>query len=117
MPALNFDASGVLAIGALAAAGCLAWWAYTKRAQIAAAVNPVSDKNLAYQAANSVVQNLPGANKEDTLGTWIAGILSPSVRAADAAIAAPVVISKPTVWDDSLATAPSAADPNLVLFP
>lgn len=40
------------------------------RQEVADALNPVSDQNLAYKAANNVVQYLP-AGESETLGTWL----------------------------------------------
>lgn len=39
-------------------------------------VNPASDQNLAYQGANKIVQALPGASNDETLGTWLYGIFN-----------------------------------------
>lgn len=54
------------------------WWsnravdAYrTLPSEVPIAVNPASDKNLVYEGVNAIVRRLPGATKEDTLGTWL----------------------------------------------
>jgi hypothetical protein len=56
---------------------------------IGSAINPLNRDNVFISGVNSVVKELTG---EPTLGGLIATILNPDVRAADAAMAAPVVL-------------------------
>lgn len=65
---------------------------YVKRGEIAAALNPVSPDNLAYQGANAVGSVLTGTPAgEFTLGGWIYDLLNPNAPRADA----PVVLDVP----------------------
>jgi hypothetical protein len=59
------------------------WWtnqiqdAYTALpSEVPAAVNPASDQNIIYQGVNSLVQKLPGASKDETLGTYLYGLFN-----------------------------------------
>jgi hypothetical protein len=38
--------------------------------------NPASDRNAIYQGANNLVRMLPGTSRDETLGTWIWGIVN-----------------------------------------
>lgn len=74
----------------IAAAGALigAWWYWRGRPAPAPLIvpsilvnaapkdffNPASDQSLWYRGANAVVPQLPGATKDDTLGTWLYNI-------------------------------------------
>lgn len=45
-------------------------------AQVPAQVNPASDQNIIYQGVNSLVQKLPGASNDETLGTYLYGLFN-----------------------------------------
>lgn len=57
-----------IAIGVVVVAGVV-WWRIS-RAIPKDALNPLSDKNLAYQGVNKVVQAVSG-DRDDSLGTWM----------------------------------------------
>lgn len=78
---MNIGGSGVLAIVAVAAAGAIAAYLYKNRAAIATAFNPTSDKNLAYQGANTILQSITG-NKVDSVGTAVANVFPSSAEKA-----------------------------------
>jgi hypothetical protein len=67
---VDLTASGVVALVGLGVVGLVVWKLYSSRNQIAAAVNPTSDQNLAYQGANRIVQAATG-EKDTTLGVWL----------------------------------------------
>jgi len=54
------------------------------------AVDPTSNENIIYSAANEVVNTARGeSGSVDTLGTWLAGIFDPASRAAAASLKEP----------------------------
>lgn len=88
---VQVTAGGVAALGALAIVVFLGVVLWRYRKQIGNAVNPVSDQNLAYKGANAVTAAVTGG-RETSFGGALAELFSPSVRAANAAIRAPVVL-------------------------
>ncbi len=84
--------------------------------QVVDSINPANPENVVNQAVNKGVQIVTG-EKDATLGTKLAEWFNPDVRAADAAIAAPVVprvypgldaelrAGAPRSWEDDLAYA------------
>lgn len=61
-------------LAAVAAVGV--GYLYMKRKDIGNAINPVSDKNLAYTGTNAVGQAIAG-DENWTLGTWMFEVLNP----------------------------------------
>ena len=67
---VQVDGTGVLALGAAVGIAFLGIWLWTKREAIKQAIDPTSDKNLAYQGANAITQAVTGRS-DATLGTAI----------------------------------------------
>lgn len=69
------SAEGLLILAVGLAAFWVIWRAKTAISQVAADVvpfvDPTSDQNIAYQGANKIIQQLPGATDSSTVGTWI----------------------------------------------
>lgn len=81
---INLGGSGVLAIVSVTAVGALAAYLYKNRAALKTAFDPTSDKNLAYQGANTILQSITG-NKVDSVGTAAANVFpSAAEKAVDA---------------------------------
>lgn len=72
----EFTAGGVATLAGIAAVGGLGLWLYANRKEIASAVNPASDKNLVYQAANTVTQAVTG-QKGASFGSWLYDVFHP----------------------------------------
>lgn len=69
---VRLTGSGVLAVAGVAAVIVGGVYLYRKRSDIVAAVDPTSDKNAAYQAANKVVEAITGAPAGTTsVGSWL----------------------------------------------
>lgn len=58
---IQLSGTGVLALAGVAVLGLGAYAVYRNREAIVAAVDPTSDKNAAYQAANKVVEVITGS--------------------------------------------------------
>lgn len=93
---VDLSGSGVLALAAVGVVGVAAFVLYSKRGAIAQgitdagnavgqAVNPTSDKNLAYRGVNAVGSAVSG-DSSWSLGTWVYDLLHPDEdrRIADA---------------------------------
>lgn len=78
---MKISGSGILALAAIAG-GFLLW---QKRAAISAALNPASDKNVAYSLSNEIIRAISG-NKVDTVGTAIANVFPSAAEKAVAAM-------------------------------
>ena len=69
---IRLSGSGVLAVAGVAAVLVGGVYLYRNRAAVVAAVDPTSDKNVAYQAANKVVEAITGAPAGSTsVGSWL----------------------------------------------
>jgi hypothetical protein len=68
---MKLSGSGVIALVTVVGIGAAVAALWKNRAAVSAAVNPLSDRNLAYQGANAITQAVTG-NKIDTVGTQIA---------------------------------------------
>jgi hypothetical protein len=68
---MKLSGSGVIALATVIGLGAAIAALWKNRAAVGAAVNPLSDRNLAYQGANALTQAITG-NKVDTVGTQIA---------------------------------------------
>jgi len=84
MPRVEITATSIVALAAVVAVGFIGWKLYSKRKDIAQAVDPTSDKNLAYQGVNKVGEVLTG-DKDFSLGGWIYDLVHP--HAGEEAIA------------------------------
>lgn len=60
-PRIRLTGTGILAAAGVTVLAAGAHWAYRNRAAIVATVDPTSDKNAAYQAANKIVEAITGA--------------------------------------------------------
>lgn len=69
-PSLQIDAGGIAAIVALTALAGVGALLYVKRAQIGPALDPTSDKNLAYSTVNAIGAAVTG-DKSFSLGSRI----------------------------------------------
>lgn len=70
---------GVMVATIVAVAGAV--WLYKKRSEIGDAINPTSNKNVAYKGAGSVVDVFADDYHEtDTFGTWLAGRFDSNTR-------------------------------------
>lgn len=68
MAKVSLSGTGVLALAALAGGA----YFFSKREEIAAAVNPFDERNLANRAANSLLEAATGsAPGSVTVGTWL----------------------------------------------
>lgn len=99
---MKLSGSGVFAIAATIVVGIIAYTLWQKKGSITAAagavgtaLNPVSDQNLAYKAANAVTQALTG-DSGATLGTKLWELVNPGQAASDNAITAPTGPNVPT---------------------
>lgn len=71
-PQIKLSGTAVLALAGVSVLVIGGVYAYRKRADIVAAVDPTSDKNAAYQAANKVVEAITGAPAGTTsVGSWL----------------------------------------------
>lgn len=69
---IQLTGTGVLAVAGVAAVLVGGVYLYRKRKDIVAVVDPTSDKNVAYQAANKVVEAITGAAPGTTsVGSWL----------------------------------------------
>lgn len=74
---IRLSGTGVLAVAGVAAVLVGGVYLYRKRADIVATVDPTSDKNAAYQAANKVVEAITGAPAGTTsVGSWLYDVKS-----------------------------------------
>lgn len=77
LPKVQID--GVMVATVVAVVGAV--WLYRKRGEIGDAINPTSNKNVAYKGAGAVVDVFADDYHEsDTFGTWLAGKFNPTVR-------------------------------------
>jgi hypothetical protein len=67
---VSLTGSGVASIVVLGAVAAVGAYLYIQREKLAQAVNPLSDKNVAYRSVNAVGERLTG-DSEFTLGGWI----------------------------------------------
>lgn len=99
--AVKFAVKLTLAAGAVLLVGGAAWFigrqvkkgagvAGELAGKVVDAVNPASDKNLAYQGANKVTQAVTG-QEGDTLGVALWRMFNPAQSARDEAIEAPTL--------------------------
>jgi len=106
----GIDFTGVAILLGLAAAGAGALYIFNKRKAIGAALDITAPTNLASRFVENAITQATGT--PDSLGTWLAGKLSPAARAAERALAAPVILGqrRPFAaagggWEDSLGQA------------
>ena len=95
---VEVSGTGVAALAGLAALGLVGYWLYSNRDAIKGAVqavNPVSDKNVAYQAATAATQAITG-DKSTSFGSWLYDLTHPN----QPDITAPVVVRQQTGWDE-----------------
>lgn len=56
-------------------------WLYKKRSEIGDAINPTSNKNVAYKGVGAVVSSVvDDYHESDTFGTWLAGRFDSNTR-------------------------------------
>jgi len=106
MNARGIDFTGIAYLVGIGVVGFVAYQVIANKKAIVTAFNPASDQNVAYKGANAVTRAVTG-NNVDTLGTWLAGIFSPAVRAANRAVynppAGPAALTQTQLtWDQQL---------------
>lgn len=81
----------IIQLATLAAIGGTALYLFQWLRKNPGAFNPASDKNLAYQGANKILQTVTG-NKVDSVGTAAANVFkSDAEKSVDAMLRAPVI--------------------------
>lgn len=95
---VEISGTGVAALAGLAVIGVIGMWIYSNRDAIKGAVqavNPASDQNVAYKAANVITQSVTG-DKGTSFGSWLYDVTHPN----QPDITAPTPLRAQTGWDD-----------------
>lgn len=96
---MKLTGTGVISIVGLVVAGVGAAFLYKEYKKHADAFNPTSDKNIAYQAANKILQTITG-NKIDSVGTAVANNFPSAAEKAVNEMLKPIVLkARPGYYD------------------